>query len=65
MYESEYESSELSDLDDDSDYTPDSEDEGRSEDTFEAHKFQVGSAAAAALSRVLTTRLPSSVKTFG
>ena len=43
-FESEYESSELSEMDDDSDYTPDSDDEGRNEDEddFETYEFQVG-----------------------
>ena len=43
-FESEYESSELSEMDDDSDYTPDSDDEGRNEeeDDFETYEFQVG-----------------------
>ncbi|KAH9939017.1 uncharacterized protein BXZ73DRAFT_99692 [Epithele typhae] len=39
--EIEYESSELSELDNDSDYTPESEDEGRTPDNYESHHYQV------------------------
>lgn len=41
--DSEYESSEFSELDNDSDYMPDSEDEARKEpeDNFESYKFEV------------------------